>query len=287
MRLISTYRLLNDARINGYAVPAFNIHNLETTLAVVEAANALGSPVILAATPGTIAFSGANYLMAIMKTAAQLSRVPIAYHLDHHERFEDIKYSIDLGCKSVMIDASHLPYEENIQIVRRVVDYAHRLDVSVEAELGQLVGIEDDKIVLDKQASDCYTDPKMAIDFVRRTEIDSLAVAIGTAHGAYRQTPRLDIDRLKSIHASLDIPLVLHGASGLSDEQLNVCIDNGICKVNVATELKAAFSMQLKEYFDNHPQAQDPRRYFVPAKDAIKKVVEKKIIACRSFQRGV
>jgi tagatose 1,6-diphosphate aldolase GatY/KbaY len=284
MFIVSTRQLLLDGQKNKYAVPAFNIHNLETVQVVIEAANEMKSPVILAATPGTIKFAGKDYLQSIVDIGAKNSIVPIAFHLDHHEEFDKIKDSIDLGCKSVMIDASAHTFEENIRRVKEVVDYAHRFDVTVEAELGKLVGQEDDLVVDEKDSQ--FTDPRMAKEFVERTGIDSLAVAIGTAHGLYKSEPKLDYNRLKEIRGLVDIPLVLHGASGVPEESVRKSIELGICKVNIATELKIPFSDAIKEYFSENPHANDPRKYLVPAKEAMKKVVINKILMCQSSNRA-
>lgn len=285
MFILSNRNLLLDAQKGGYAVPAFNIHNLETTKVVVEAAEELNSPIILAATPGTIRFAGARYLINIMKSAAAESSVPIAFHLDHHENIEDIKTSIKLGCKSVMIDASALDYEDNIAKVKEVVDFAKRFDVSVEAELGKLVGQEDDIKVSDADSE--LTDPNLAADFVKRTGIDSLAVAVGTAHGLYKKDPKIDYQRLEAIRKNVDIPLVLHGASGVPDKDVIKTIEMGITKVNIATELKIAFSGAVKDYFKENPAANDPRKYLKPGKENMKKLVKQKIKLCGSENKGL
>ncbi|WP_040477497.1 tagatose-bisphosphate aldolase subunit GatY [Halanaerobium saccharolyticum] len=285
MFIISNKNLLLDAQKRGYAVPAFNIHNLETTKVVVEAAEELNSPIIIAATPGTIRFAGARYLVNIMKSAAAESTVPIAFHLDHHENIEDIKESIKLGCKSVMIDASALDYEENIAKVKEVVEFARLYDVSVEAELGKLVGQEDDIKVSDADSQ--LTDPNLAADFVNRTGIDSLAVAIGTAHGLYKKDPKIDYKRLKAIENNVDVPLVLHGASGVPDKDVKKSIAMGITKVNIATELKIAFSDAVKSYFNENPDANDPRKYLKPGKASMKELVKKKIKLCGSENKGL
>lgn len=284
MFIVSTRKMLIDAQKGKYAVPAFNIHNLETIKVVIEAANELKSPVILAATPGTAKFSGRDYLQSIVEVAAKNIKVPVAFHLDHHEEFDQIKESIDLGCKSVMIDASAYAFEENIKRVKEVVDYAHRFDVTVEAELGKLVGQEDNLIVDEKNSQ--FTNPKLAKIFVERTGINSLAVAIGTAHGLYKSEPKLDYDRLKEIRNLVDIPLVLHGASGVPGESVKKSVMLGICKVNIATELKIPFSNAIKEYFKENPDANDPRKYLIPAKEAMKKVVVEKILMCQSNNRA-
>ena len=282
--LVSTKQMLLNSQKNGYAVPAFNIHNLETVQAVVEVAAELRSPVIIAATPSTIKYAGGEYLISIIKTASEKSEIPIAFHLDHHTDVDDIKKMIDLGCKSVMIDASEYNFEKNISVVREIVEYAHRFDVSVEAELGKLSGVEDDLNVEAKDAA--FTDPETAVEFVKRTEIDSLAVAIGTAHGLYKADPDLDFDRLKEIRGLVDVPLVLHGASGVPKKDIEKAIEFGITKVNIATELKIPFANALKEHFEKNPDSSDPRKYLVPAKNAMKEIIAEKIKMCKSDNKA-
>ncbi|WP_108648948.1 tagatose bisphosphate family class II aldolase [Dongshaea marina] len=280
MYLISSREMLKRAQREGYAVPAFNIHNLETVQVVVETASELGSPVILAGTPGTFDYAGSDYLISICREAAHKHRIPLVLHLDHHE-YEPLIYSrVEAGIRSVMIDGSHHPFAENIALVSRVVDFCQRYDASVEAELGRLGGQEDDLIVDSKDS--LLTDPDAALEFVSRTGIDSLAVAIGTAHGLYREEPDLDFARLAEIRERLELPLVLHGASGVPESMVHRAIELGICKVNVATELKIAFADAVKQYFTGHPDANDPRRYIAPGKAAMKEVVEQKIRMCGS-----
>jgi tagatose 1,6-diphosphate aldolase GatY/KbaY len=278
MTIISSNNMLKKAQTEHYAVPAFNIHNLETMQVVVETATELQSPVILAGTPGTYSYAETENILAIANALSKKHNIPLAVHLDHHEEYNDIVNKINAGVRSVMIDGSHFPYEENIAIVKQVVEYAHRYDVSVEAELGRLGGVEDDLIVNDKDA--LYTNPKQAIDFIEKTGIDSLAIAIGTAHGLYKSEPKLDFDRLSEIRSMVDIPLVLHGASGVPEKDVRECIKRGICKVNVATELKIAFSDALKQYLIEHSDANDPRHYMKPAKAAMKDIVKKIITTC-------
>ncbi|AFQ12967.1 TPA: tagatose-bisphosphate aldolase subunit GatY [Bacillus pacificus] len=279
--LVSTQFILRNAQEQGYAVPAFNIHNLETLKAVIESAVELRSPVIIAATPGTIKYMGKEYLLHMIEAARKQYEIPISLHLDHHEDISDIKNCIDSGVRSVMIDASHHPFEENIQIVREVSLYAKQYGVTVEAELGQLSGIEEDI----KVENSIYTDPYQAKEFVERTNIDSLAVAIGTAHGLYKGEPKLDLQRLINIRKQVNIPLVLHGASGLSDSLVQETIRLGICKVNIATELKIAFGTALRHYLHSHPEENDPRKYFSDAIMAMKRVVADKIKMCKSLNR--
>ncbi|MCG5370901.1 tagatose bisphosphate family class II aldolase [Providencia rettgeri] len=280
MYLVSTRNMLNRAQLGGYAVPAFNIHNLETIQVVMETAAEMASPVILAGTPSTFSYAGSDYLIAICQQAAERYKVPVALHLDHHEDIPDIFQKVSAGVRSAMIDASHFPFEENIQIVKRVVDFCHQWDCTVETELGRLGGQEDDLVV--DAADALFTDPDAAITFIQRTGIDSLAVAIGTAHGMYKSEPHLDFVRLDAIRKKTDLPLVLHGASGIPDADVRHCIDLGICKVNVATELKIAFSDAIKQYFIENPEATDPRHYLVPGKAAMKAVVMDKIRVCKS-----
>lgn len=278
MSIISSNNMLKKAQKENYAVPAFNIHNLETMQVVVETVAELQSPVILAGTPGTYSYAGTENIIAIAYELSKKHNVPLALHLDHHESYQDIINKVDAGVRSVMIDGSHFPFEENINIVKQVVEYAHRYDVSVEAELGRLGGIEDDLVVDAKDA--LYTNPQQAVEFIEKTGIDSLAIAIGTAHGLYKSDPKLDFDRLSEIRSIVDIPLVLHGASGVPDKDVRECIKRGICKVNVATELKIAFADALKSYLIENPDANDPRHYMKPAKLAMKEIVKKIITTC-------
>ncbi|MDR9889606.1 tagatose bisphosphate family class II aldolase [Pseudenterobacter timonensis] len=278
MYIISTKAMLQKAQREGYAVPAFNVHNLETLQVVVETSAGLHAPLIVAGTPGTFSYAGTGNIVAIAGDLAKTWNHPLAIHLDHHESFDDIRQKVKAGVRSAMIDGSHLAFADNVALVKKVTDYCHRYDVSVEAELGRLGGQEEDLVVDGKDA--LYTSPQQAREFVTLTGIDSLAVAIGTAHGLYTAAPVLDFDRLAQIRQQVDIPLVLHGASGLSGADIGRAIRSGICKVNVATELKIAFSDALKTYFASHPDASDPRHYMVPAKAAMKEVVRKVIADC-------
>lgn len=276
----NTRKMLIKARKEGYAVPAFNIHNLETAQTVVESAVEMKSPVILAATPGTMNYAGRAYIQAIVEIAAKENDIPIALHLDHHETVESIEESLELGTKSVMIDGSHLTFEENIALTKKVVDKANAYDAAVEAELGRLVGQEDDMTVETEDA--VYTDPDTAEEFVERTGVDSLAVAIGTGHGVYETEPNIDFKRLEKITSLVDIPIVLHGASGVPEEDIQKCIALGCAKINIATELKIPFSKALCNYMVEYPDETDPRKYFKPAKKAMKKAVTEKILICKS-----
>lgn len=278
--VVNTKDMLIKARKEGYAVPAFNIHNLETIQVVIEAAVELKSPVILAATPGTMTYAGRAYVQALAEVAAKENDIPIALHLDHHETVTSIIDSLELGVKSVMIDGSHGTFEENIAISKLVVEEAHKYGATVEGELGKLVGQEDDLIV--KAADAAYTDPKAVQEFVERTGINSLAVAIGTGHGLYETEPNLDFERLEKIKNLVDLPLVLHGASGISKEDVRQCISLGCAKVNISTELKIPFSKALRNYLVANPNETDTRKYMNPAKDAMRMVVKEKILMCMS-----
>ena len=281
--IVSTREMLLDAQRNRYAVPAFNIHNMESMQVIVEAAAKLRSPLIIAATPSTIRYAHRAWLVGMAQVAAQEHDIPIALHLDHHEDFANIKASIDAGFRSAMIDASADPYEKNVERVREVVAYAHRYDTTVEAELGKLVGQEDDLVV--DEAAGAYTDPELAADYAGKTGIDSLAVAIGTAHGLYKGTPKLDFERLQDIRARVSVPLVLHGASDVPDDLVQEAIQLGITKVNVATDLKIPFAAAVKKHFEEHPTANDPRKYMTPGKEAMMEVAVHKIKVCGSVNR--
>lgn len=281
--ILSTRQMLLDAQAGHYAVPAFNIHNLETLQVVADTAAQMRSPLIIAVTPSTIDYAREDYVVAMAQIASRHTDTPIAIHLDHFENVSRIKQAIDAGFKSAMIDASKLPFEENIAKTKEVVAYAHHYDATVEAELGKLVGVEDDLIVDEKDSA--YTNPDDAVKFVEATGIDSLAVAIGTAHGLYKGTPHLDFDRLTQIRQKVSIPLVLHGASDVPDELVQKAISLGICKVNVATDLKIPFSNAVKAYFKENPDANDPRKYMTPGKKAMAQIVKHKITVCGSANR--
>ncbi|MCG0276600.1 MAG: class II fructose-1,6-bisphosphate aldolase [Thermosediminibacteraceae bacterium] len=275
MLLVNTKKMLEDARKNKYAIGGFNIHNLETLKAVVKAAYDMRAPLILQTTPGTINHAGEDYIAAMARVASEKYDIPIALHLDHGNSFELVMRCIKAGYTSVMIDGSMLPYEENIALTKKVVEVAHAAGVTVEAELGNVVGVEDDLYV--KEDINALTDPKMAADFVEKTGIDSLAIAIGTAHGMYKGEVKLDFERLREIANLVDIPLVLHGASGVPDELVKKAIELGICKLNIATELKMSFANAIKEVFKNNPAESDPRKFLAPGEKKIEEVVKEKI----------
>lgn len=276
MPLVTSRALLLDAQAGRYAVGAFNIENMEMAQAVVEAAQEAKAPVILQTTPGTLKYATPNVFAALVKALAHSARCPVALHLDHGGSFELACDALAAGYTSVMIDGSALPLEDNIALTRRVVAAAAPLGIPVEAELGKVGGKEDDHAA----NGDTNTDPREAERFVRETGIDSLAVAIGTAHGFYTRTPVLDKARLGEIRRLVSIPLVLHGASGLSDSDVRDLIQLGICKVNFATELRAAFTDGVKRAFAASPDLYDPKKMGVKARDSVHRLVTEKILMC-------
>lgn len=277
MAYVTTTKLLKDAQQGGYAVGAFNVENMEMVQAVVAAAEELKAPVILQTTPSTVKYGGLNYFYANVRVAADAASIPVAIHLDHGNSFNLAVQAIKEGYSSIMIDGSHESFEENITLTSKVVAVGKPNNIPIEAELGEVGGKEDD---LDKGDSCGYTDPMQAKEFVERTSISSLAVAIGTAHGLYTGTPELDIERLKEIRKVVDIPLVLHGASGLSDADVRACIKEGICKVNFATELRIAFSNGVKCVLDKSPETFDPKTYINVGRENVKELVKNRIKVC-------
>jgi len=278
MALVNPLGFIRAARENGIAVAAFNVHNMETIQAVVEGAAEERAPVVVQTTPGTLKHAGIPFIAACVKVAAELFDVPVALHLDHCQSFETVIQCIRHGYTSVMIDGSMLSYAENVALVKKVVEVAHSVGVAVEAELGRVGGAEDYLSVDECQAA--FTVPDEARDFVEATGIDTLAVAIGTAHGIYKGEPKLDFERLSAIRATVDVPLVLHGASGVPDQSIREAVRRGISKINIATELKIPMAEAIKDFFRNNPSESDPRAYMGQAKDAVKQIVRKKIQLC-------
>lgn len=275
MSLTTTSELLARARQGGYAVGAFNCNNMEIAQAIVAAAEEEKAPVILQASQGAIKYAGLKYATALMHLAAREAGVPVAVHLDHGTSFEQAVQCIAAGFTSVMIDGSRFPLKENISLTRRVVEVAGSVGASVEGELGKIGGTEDDITVSDREAA--FTDPQEARQFVEETGIDSLAVAIGTAHGIYRGEPRLDFDRLRQIREVVDVPLVLHGSSGVPDQAIRQAIALGICKVNIDTNVRQAFVEGVREVLAARPEEIDPRKILGPAREKMQKVVAEKI----------
>ena len=280
MPLVNPLYFLDKAREKGIAIAAFNVHNLETIQAVVEGAAEEKSPVIIQTTPGTLKHAGIPYVAACVKEAGRLYDIPIALHVDHCPSYQTIVQCIQHGYTSVMIDGSMLPYDENVALVKKVVETAHYAGVAVEGELGRIGGTEDDMVVEDENAF--FTVPSEAKAFVEDTGIDFLAVAIGTAHGIYKGEPKLQFERLSEIRKAVDVPLVLHGASGVPEASIKEAIRRGITKINIATELKIPMAEAIKRSFADNPRDNDPRNYMGAAKKAVKKAVREKIQMCGS-----
>ena len=280
MPLVTSKEMLSKAQKGGYAVGAFNAENMEMVKAIIQAAEELKAPVMIQTTPSTVKYGTVDTYAAIVAAEAKKASVPVCLHLDHGSSFELAMQAIHAGYTSVMIDGSKLDFEANIAETKRVADVAKALDIPCEAELGKVGGKEDD---LEAEA-DTNTDPQEAKEFVERTGVTSLAVAIGTAHGFYVGTPVLDKERLSEIREVVDIPLVLHGASGLSDEDVMDCVREsirlGICKVNFATELRAAYSKAVKELLAEKPDTIDPKAYGKTAIAAVKELVMARMKVC-------
>lgn len=274
MPLVTTQKMLHDAQEGGYAVGAFNIENMEMAQAVIAAAEHLRTPVIMQTTPSTVRYAGAGLYASIVSSLAADATVPVGLHLDHGSSCASAVVALHAGYTSVMVDGSQLPFEENIDLTVQVVNAVSAWGVPVEGELGCIGGKEDS---VTAEAS-VYTDPELAAEFVSRTGVFSLAVAIGTAHGIYNGTPRLDVHRLTQIRQRVNAPLVLHGASGLPAETVRHCIREGICKVNFATELRIAYTEGVKAYLFAHPDAFDPKTYGKAGYDRVKAAVEEKIL---------
>ncbi len=301
MPLVTTKEMFQKAYEGGYAIGAFNVNNMEIIQGITEAAKDLRAPLILQVSSGARKYANHTYLTKLVEAAIIETDLPIALHLDHGDTFELCKSCIDGGFTSVMIDGSHHGYEANVELTKRVVEYAHDKGVVVEAELGRLAGIEDDVNVSSEDAS--YTDPEQVYDFVTRTGCDSLAIAIGTSHGAYKfkpgQNPQLRFDILEEIEKKLPgFPIVLHGASsvipeyveminkfggempdaiGIPEDMLRQAAKMAVCKINIDSDLRLAITGTIRKYFAENPSHFDPRQYLSPARSAIKGMVEHKI----------
>lgn len=280
MALVNSKELLLDAQKNHYAVGAFNVENMEMMQAVIAAAEAENAPVILQTTPSTLRYADTSLYSAMAKAVAEKASVTVAIHLDHGSSFDLCEKAAKDGYTSLMIDGSKLSLDENIALTKKVVDMAKAYDAcpTVEAELGKLGGKEDDVEV--KEGEDTCTDPAEAIRFVEETGIDSLAVAIGTAHGFYKGTPKLEFERLAEIRNSVAVPLVLHGSSGIPDEDVKKAISLGICKVNFATELRVAYSEAVKKHIADDPSVYDPKKYDEAGRAAVTELVRHRIQIC-------
>ena len=311
MPLVGTKEMFKKAYEGGYAIGAFNVNNMEIVQGITEAAASLQSPIILQCSAGARKYAKHEYLVHLVKAALEVSDIPIALHLDHGADFETCKSCIDGGFTSVMIDGSHFPFKENIEVTKKVVEYAHAHNVVVEAELGQLAGIEDDVNVSAEKAS--YTQPEDVQEFVEKTGVDSLAIAIGTSHGAFKfkpeqctrnadgvlVPPELRFDILAEIEKKIpQFPIVLHGASsvipkyvkiinanggklddavGIPEDQLRKAAKSAVCKINIDSDLRLAMTAGIREHFNAHPEHFDPRQYITDGRSYIKELVEHKI----------
>ena len=276
MPLVTSEKMLKDAQAGGYAVGAFNVENMEMVKAVIAAAEELRAPVMLQTTPSTIKYGTLATYAGIVKAEAEKASVPVCLHLDHGSSFELAVQALKAGYTSVMIDGSKLDFEGNVEVSKKVADVANAIGIPVEAELGKVGGKEDD---LEAEA-DTNTDPAQAKEFAERTGIASLAVAIGTAHGFYVGTPVLDKERLTEIRKVVDIPLVLHGASGLTDQDVRDCVQRGICKVNFATELRAAYTSAIRKLLSNDPSVFDPKALGKAGMAAVTELVKGRMKVC-------
>ena len=302
MPLVTSTEMFKKAYEGGYAIGAFNVNNMEIIQGITEAAKEENAPLILQVSKGARNYANPTYLKKLVEAAVEETGLPICLHLDHGDSFETCKSCIDGGFTSVMIDGSHLPFEENIALAKKVVEYAHDRGVVVEAELGRLAGIEDEVNVNAEDSS--YTRPEEVEEFVSKTGVDSLAIAIGTSHGAYKfkygTDPKLRFDILERISEILPgFPIVLHGASsvvpefvdminqyggnmpgalGVPEEQLRKAASMAVCKINIDSDLRLAMTGTLRKYFSEHPEHFDPRQYLSPARTAIKEMVRHKLV---------
>ncbi|WP_071441101.1 class II fructose-1,6-bisphosphate aldolase [Traorella massiliensis] len=279
--LVTTKKMLLEAQKNHYAVGAFNVENMEMVQAVIAAAEEMRSPIIIQTTPSTLKYASPELYLANVKALANKAEVPIAIHLDHGNSFELAMQTFRCGYTSIMIDGSQKPFEENIALTSAVIKAAHAANISVEAELGTVGGKEDS---LDNGEGG-YTDPSKAKEFVERSGCDSLAVAIGTAHGVYKHAPKLDLNRLSAIREVVDIPLVLHGTSGVDDKVVKECVQRGICKVNYATDLRIAYTRGVKEVLAENPDTIDPKKYGARGREYVKQYVMEKMQVVGSAHR--
>lgn len=276
MPFVTSEEMLRNAQAGNYAVGAFNAENMEMVKAIIAAAEELRAPVMIQTTPSTVKYGSLETFYGMVAADAKKASVPVCLHLDHGNSFELAVRAIQAGYTSVMIDGSQEDFEGNIAVSKKVADVANALGIPVEAELGKVGGKEDD---LEADA-DTNTDPQEAKEFVERTGVTSLAIAIGTAHGFYSGTPVLDKERVSQIRELVSVPLVLHGASGLSDEEVRECVRRGICKVNFATELRKAYTDACKKLLEEKPETFDPKKLGIVGIEAVKELVKGRMIVC-------
>lgn len=284
MAMVTTKEMLLKAQREGYAVGAFNAENMEMVQAVIEAAQEMKAPVIIQTTPGTLKYADPEMFYSMCKAQIRKATVPVALHLDHGDSFEMAARALKAGYTSIMIDGSKDDFESNVAISQRVAEMAHAMGIPVEGELGTVGGKEDGHEVKDSEKA--YTDPGQAGEFAERTGVDSLAVGIGNAHGFYKGAPKLRFDILEQTRKAVTIPIVLHGASGIPDEDIKKATGLGICKVNFATELRDAFSRGVKEYLKENPDTYDPKKYGAAGREYVKKLVLHKLAVLNCRDKG-
>lgn len=275
MPLVPMTHFLPRAKREKFAVGQFNLNNLEFAQAITEAGVEENAPLIFGVSEGAMRYMGLNYVVAIARTAAEQSGLPIALHLDHGSSFEVVMKCIQAGFSSVMFDGSHYPFEENVRLTKEVVRAAHAVGVSVEGELGTIGGVEDDVNVNSSEAA--LAKPEEAIRFYEETKVDALAIAVGTAHGLYKGEPRIRFDIIEEVSRHIDVPIVLHGGSGVPDEAIQRAIALGVGKINVNTENQVACTATVRNLLEENETMIDPRKYWGPAREAIKEVVIRKI----------
>jgi len=276
MPFTTTNEMLSAARSNGYAVAAFNCENTEMIQAVIAAGEEMKAPIIIQTTPSTIGYASVEIFAAIGAVLARNSTIPVALHLDHGSTFDMAQDALRAGYTSIMIDGSRLPLEENIEITKKTVDLCAKAGIPVEGELGHVGGKEDGAV----SGGSAYTDPEEAVKFIKETGVSSLAIGVGTAHGVYTSKPVLNIELISVLRKSLAVPLVLHGSSGLEDAVIRNCIAHGICKVNIATDLRITYTQAVREFLKQDPNCYDPKKYGTAARKAVKKVAIERIIVC-------
>ncbi len=275
MPLTTTVSMLRKAQEQGFAVGAFNVENMEMAQAIISAAEELGAPVILQTTPSTVRYAGTGMYAAMVAALAQEASVPVAMHLDHGDSFALCAQALRSGYTSVMIDGSKLPLEENIALTYKVSEMCAAVGVPVEGEIGRVGGKEDDL-----ESDGGYTIPEEAVRFEKESGLFSMAVGVGTAHGFYKEKPQLNKELITTLRGMLQAPMVLHGASGLSDEDVKDCIRRGICKVNFATELRAAYTEGVKAVLAENPKTFDPKAYGKEARQRVKALVMERMLVC-------
>lgn len=275
MPLTTTVSMLRKAQEQGFAVGAFNVENMEMAQAIISAAEELRAPVILQTTPSTVRYAGTGMYAAMVAALAQEASVPVAMHLDHGDSFALCAQALRSGYTSVMIDGSKLPLEENIALTYKVSEMCAAVDVPVEGEIGRVGGKEDDL-----ESDGGYTIPEEAVRFEKESGLFSMAVGVGTAHGFYKEKPQLNKELITTLRGVLQAPMVLHGASGLSDEDVKDCIRRGICKVNFATELRAAYTEGVKAVLAENPKTFDPKAYGKEARQRVKALVMERMLVC-------